>query len=142
MNTTLRAPDVRHRPVQAHLQLTLYWVGALVFSALVVVGARVWFDTLQDLWPTSDGTIQGLQFGSFLLVLGGIGAWRWPGLAAVAVGSTVRDWRVVLSAAAVAAAMTGLGRTRVAADQRGNEPDRLGPLACWKDAPRAAASVR
>ena len=84
-----------------------YGVGALAFSAMVVVGARLWYDVMQSLWPTSDGMIQGMQFGSFLVVLGAVGAWRWPGLAAVAVGGTVRDWRVVLSAAVAAAAVTG-----------------------------------
>jgi uncharacterized membrane protein YidH (DUF202 family) len=59
---------------------TYVWLaGALAFSASAVVGARFWFDTLQRVWPTSNPTLEGLQFGSFLIVVGGLLVWWWGG---------------------------------------------------------------
>lgn len=77
------------------------WLAAaLLFSAAVVVAARLWSDTLQRIWPTSDPTLEGLQFGSFLILVGGLLAWRWGGDAGLQLGSTLREWRAVVTAGA------------------------------------------
>ncbi len=86
---------------------TFAWLaGALLFSGSCVVAARLWFDTLQRVWPTSDPTLEGVQFGSFLIVVGGMFAWRWGGDAALRLGSTLREWRAVAVAGAGLAAVT------------------------------------
>jgi membrane protease YdiL (CAAX protease family) len=86
---------------------TFVWLaGALAFSTSVVVAARVWFDTLQRVWPTSNPTLEGVQFGSFLLVVGGLLAWWWGGDAGFRLGATLREWPIVVSTAAVLAVTT------------------------------------
>jgi membrane protease YdiL (CAAX protease family) len=74
-----------------------YFGAALLFTAGVVVGARLWYDTLQTVWPTDDPTIEGIQFGSFLLVLGGVLTWVWKGDVGLRVGDTFRRWRAVVA---------------------------------------------
>jgi membrane protease YdiL (CAAX protease family) len=83
-------------------------VVAVVFAAAVVVGARLWFSTLQAVWPTDDPLRVGLQFGSFLLVLGGVLAALWREEVGLGVGRTFAQWRLVLLWAAVLSAVTGL----------------------------------
>lgn len=86
---------------------TYGWLAlAVLFAAAVVVAARVWFDTLQRVWPTSDPTLEGLQFGSFLIVVGGLLAWWWGGDAALRFGATLQEWRAVVLAAAALATVT------------------------------------
>lgn len=109
MNTTLRAPRADDGATSAprhHLHLPGYWAAAFLFSACVVLGARAWYAVVQALWPTVDGTMQGLQFGSFLLVLGAVAAWRRPGLTPVGVAHTLEAWRVVVATIVLAAAVT------------------------------------
>lgn len=62
-------------PPQLGPRTFVLFSGALVFAGSVVVGARLWFDTLQRVWPTSDATVEGLQFGSFLIVVGALLVW-------------------------------------------------------------------
>jgi hypothetical protein len=57
-------------------------------------------------WPTSDPTLEGLQFGSFLIVVGGLLVWWWGGDAGLRLGATFREWRVVVVAGAALAAVT------------------------------------
>jgi hypothetical protein len=64
---------------------------ALAFCASVVVVARVWFDSLQRVWPTSNPTLEGLQFGSFLIVVGGLLVWWWGGDVGLRLGATLRE---------------------------------------------------
>jgi hypothetical protein len=90
----VRAGDVR------------WLAGALAFSASVVVAARVWFDTLQRVWPTSNPTLEGVQFGSFLIVVGGLLAWWWGGDVGLRLGATLREWRMVVSTGALLAVVT------------------------------------
>jgi membrane protease YdiL (CAAX protease family) len=86
---------------------TYGWLAvALVLSASAVVAARLWFDTLQRVWPTSDQTLEGLQFGSFLIVVGGLLAWCWGGDAGFRLGATLHEWRIVAVAGAVLAVVT------------------------------------
>lgn len=83
-------------------------VVAVVFVAAVVVGARLWFSTLQAVWPTDDPVLVGLQFGSFLLVLGGVlAAALWREDVGLGIGRTFAQWRLVLLWAAVLSAVTG-----------------------------------
>lgn len=74
---------------------------ALAFSAGVVVGARIWFEGLQTVWPSDNATVQGLQFGSFLMVLGAILTWTWRGDVALRLGETFNRWREVVAAGLV-----------------------------------------
>jgi membrane protease YdiL (CAAX protease family) len=86
---------------------TFAWLaGALAFAAAVVVAARVWFDTLQRVSPTSNPTLEGVQFGSFLIVVGGLLAWWWGGDAGLRLGATLREWPIVVSTGAVLAVVT------------------------------------
>jgi membrane protease YdiL (CAAX protease family) len=63
------------------------WLAAAVAtSAATVAGAQLWFHALQRGWPTDDPTVVGLQFGSFLLVVGGLGAVAWHGEVGLRVG--------------------------------------------------------
>jgi membrane protease YdiL (CAAX protease family) len=81
---------------------------ALAASAGVVIGARLWFGALQLVWPTDDPTLVGLQFGSFLLVLGGVGGWLWGGDLGLRLGTTFAERRRILGWGAVLASATGL----------------------------------
>ena len=84
----------------------MWLAGALLFSASVVVVARLWFDTLQRVWPTSNPTLEGLQFGSFLFVRGGFLVWWWGGDAGLRLGATPREWRIIVATGAVLAVVT------------------------------------
>jgi membrane protease YdiL (CAAX protease family) len=84
----------------------VWLAGALAFSASVVVAARVWFDTLQRVWPTSNPTLEGVQFGSFLIVVGGLLVWWWGGDVGLRLGATLREWRMVVSTGALLAVVT------------------------------------
>jgi membrane protease YdiL (CAAX protease family) len=84
------------------------WLGvALAASAGAVVGAQLWFRTLQRVWPTDDPMLVGLQFGSFLVILGALGSWWWRGDLGLRLGATllerrrVAGWAAVLSLGAV-----------------------------------------
>jgi hypothetical protein len=79
---------------------------AVVFAATVVVGARLWFDMLHAVWPTDDPLLVGLQFGSFLLVVGGVLAALWRHEVGLGVGRTLTEWRGVLVWGAVLSAVT------------------------------------
>lgn len=70
---------------------------ALAFSAAVVVGARVWYGLLRALWPVDDTTVAGVQFGSFLLLLGALMWWRSDIDVAIRLGRTVERRREVLT---------------------------------------------
>jgi membrane protease YdiL (CAAX protease family) len=86
---------------------TLAWLaGALVASGSVVVANRLWFDTVQRWWPTSDPTLVGLQFGSFSLVVGGLLVWWWGGDAGLRLGATLTEWRLVVVTGALLAVVT------------------------------------
>lgn len=75
---------------------------ALTFSACVVVGARLWFEGLQAIWPSENPTVEGIQFGSFLVVLGAVLAAAWRGDVALRVGETLdRWWEVVATGVAL-----------------------------------------
>lgn len=74
-----------------------WYLGAsLLFTAGVVVGARLWYETLQRILPTDDPTMQGVQFGSFVLVLGAVLSWVWNGDVGLQVGDTFKRWRKVV----------------------------------------------
>jgi uncharacterized protein len=81
---------------------------ALGASVGVVIGAQLWFRALQRVWPTDDPTLVAIQFGSFLLVTGGLGAVAWRGDLGLRVGATVKEWRRVVGWGAVLAVATGL----------------------------------
>jgi membrane protease YdiL (CAAX protease family) len=83
------------------------WLAAAVAtSAATVAGAQLWFRALQRGWPTDDPTVVGLQFGSFLLVVGGLGAVAWHGDVGLRVGTTLTEWRRVVGWATVLASAT------------------------------------
>lgn len=69
--------------------------GAAAFSVVTVVAARLWYDRAQSLWPTEDNTLEGLQFGSFLLVFGALLAWAWRGDVGLRLGRTFDAWREI-----------------------------------------------
>jgi membrane protease YdiL (CAAX protease family) len=83
-----------------------YFGAAMLFTGGVVVGARLWFSTLQRVWPTNDATLEGIQFGSFLLVLGAVLAWVWEGDAGLRVGDTFQRWREVVAVGLVLSIVT------------------------------------
>lgn len=69
---------------------------ALAVAAAIVVGAQLWFRALQRVWPTDDPTLTGLQFGSFLVLLGGVTAALWGKDVGLRIGRTFSEWRLVL----------------------------------------------
>ncbi|HSK90820.1 MAG TPA: CPBP family intramembrane glutamic endopeptidase [Euzebyales bacterium] len=60
------------------------------------------------MWPTDEPLLVGLQFGSFLLVLGGILAGLWRESVGLGAGRTFAEWRLVLLWGAVLSAVVGL----------------------------------
>lgn len=69
---------------------------AFAVAAAIVVGAQLWFRALQRVWPTDDPTLTGLQFGSFLILLGGVTAALWGKDVGLRIGRTFSEWRLVL----------------------------------------------
>jgi membrane protease YdiL (CAAX protease family) len=95
-------------PAEEFATGSVWLVVAFAVSVAVVVGAQLWFRAVQHVWPTDDPTVVGLQFGSFLLLAGGIAGSMWRGDLGLRVGTSHTEWRRIAAWAAVLALGTVL----------------------------------